>query len=221
MKLLSTLLFVCLFSFSAMAQITIEPEVVLFEGGLFDFEVKPVVTNNTNEETYIYWMFEKGTDFPEEWSVIVCDDTLCYAPNIFKSSALFPNVMEPESSFEFKFTVSPNGVTGSSYGIIHLYDDEDCTNEVATSKMPVTSVADDLLERLVLYPNPTQDKFAIKEDDNVKSIEIYNNIGQSVIRLSHKKGQIHSISDLSFGPYTVVLRNTESKILKSLQLMKE
>ncbi len=221
MKLLSTLFLACLFSYASVAQITIDPEVVLFEGSFLEFEVKPVVTNNTDEFTNIYWMFEKGTDFPDEWSVIVCDDTLCYFPNVFKSSPLFPNELEADSSFEFKFTVTPNGVAGSTYGIIHLYDDAECTNEVATSKMPITSVGEEVLQRLVLYPNPTRENFGIKEDDNVKSIEIYNNVGQAVRRLSHEKAQVHSIADLPFGPYSVVLRDTENKILKSLRLMKE
>ena len=217
---MSTSIFAFVLCVSLTAQVEINPEVLMFETDGSDFKIEPEVINNTEFNTNIYWMFEKGENFPDAWSVIICDDTLCYSPNTFKSSGLLPNLMNAGYSFKFKMTVQANGVAGSSYGILHLYDDNNCSNEVATSMPPTTSVNTDAIDHYVVYPNPASEIFRIKNDQHVKSIEILNSSGQVQIKEIHQKGQVHSISHLSNGIFFLKLKDGNGEILKIEYLTK-
>ncbi len=221
MKLISTLLVALLFSCYSLAQITIDPEIIVLESAGQEVELKFTISNNNSEFTEMYWMFEKGENFPSLWDIVICDDVICYDKNEFKSNANLPNNLEGGYNFELKITIKANGFPGSTYGILHMYDDKDCNNEVATSRPPITSVDNEFAEILAIYPNPTLDYFSIKNDDNIKSIEVLNICGQVLLRENHLANQSHSIAHLGFGVFYVVLRNEEDEILNTVILKKE
>jgi len=221
MKKLVTL-FLSLFLFSSLVgQFGLDPEVILIESDGNDVEVKVEITNNTGEFANIYWMCEMDENYPKEWGTIICDNATCYGEDTFKSNPNLPNAMEPGYSFKFKFTISANGASGSSYVIMHMYDDEDCANEVATSNPPSVSVNDTDLESLVVYPNPTQGYFGIRNDESVKSIDVVTSTGQILISTSHEKNEKHSITNLASGVFVVVLKDSEDNIIKSMYLYKD
>ena len=194
---------------------------MLFETDGEDINVKVTITNNTGEFANVFWMFEPGEDYPFEWGTIICDDTLCYLEDRFKSNPNLPNPMPPDYSFDFKFSLKAYGHAGSSYAILHVYDDPECENEVATTSPPSVSVDEQYIKRISVYPNPTQDYFEISNDENVKSIDVINSVGQILMRAPHKVNEQHSIASLSSGTLIVVLKDENDDILKSLYLTKQ
>lgn len=223
MKLLSTLLLSCFLFSSLIGQFGLDPEVILIESlGGEDVEVKVDFTNNTGEFVNIYWMCETDENYPKEWGTIICDKATCYGEDTFKSNPNLPNEMEAGSSFVFKFSINANGAAGKSYLILHAYDDEDCENEVATSNPPpLSTLSEKEIANLLVYPNPTQDYFGIRNDENVKSIDIINSSGKLLLSTSHQKDEKHSITNLSSGVFVAVLKDSENNILKSLYLYKD
>ena len=208
----------------ATAQVEISPGSLVLEAeGAEQIYMDIIITNNTNESTEIYWNYEPAADYPENWRTQLCDLNLCYLWDSFSSSASLPNVIE--AGQEAKFTIKVKNVveglpvSGSSYGILRLYDDADKTNEVAATS-PVTATNDLQLDDLVIYPNPTTESFQLKNDGSVSSISIYNIVGRLVKTLNHTDGMVHDVTALRTGMYLVRLENKEGDILKSMRLSK-
>ena len=221
MKLLSTLLLSFFLCSSLMGQFGLDPQVILLETDGETVEVKVKITNNTGEFANIFWMCETAENYPKEWTIVICDKATCYGEDTFKSNENLPNEMEAGSDFDFKFTVTANGTAGSSYLILHAYDDANCENEVATSSPPSVSTKDaDIVTSLAVYPNPAQDYFSVSNDEHVKSIDVINSVGQILMSTSHRENEQHSIASLSSGIFVVVLKDENNDILKSLYLTK-
>lgn len=220
MKQFFTLLFTFLFAAVVSAQITISPDVIAFQSDGEAIDVKIDVTNNTNEYKDIYWKFELADDFPEAWGITICDDETCYLENTLQCSPGGPNDMVAGYSFKFKFTINPNEVSGSTYGIIHLYDDSKFENEVAVSKAPITFVKDDIIQEITLYPNPASEYFQIKNDEIVKKVEILSVTGQILLSEAHVADKTYSITHLPKGVFFAILRDENGEKLKTLRLMK-
>jgi len=223
MKSLITGLITLLFVYFSTAQIEFDPDVILLESDGIDDNASVIVkiTNTGLEPVSIHWMFEKGEGFPEEWDITIADDNIDYVPNYFKNAPSLPNYIAVNDSIDYWIRIIPNNTAGSTYCIVHLYDDAECENEVAASNPPTTSVYSVASENLLLYPNPTNDYFSIKNDDKVKSIDVINSIGQIVMSIPHEKNEEHSISNLPSGMFAVVLKDSENEILRSLYLFKK
>jgi hypothetical protein len=220
MKLITTLLFTIFISVALSAQIVIDPDIIMFEATEEGVEVKIDVTNNTDEFTEIYWMFEPAENYPEEWGLTICDTRTCYVENTFISSINLPNLVDPSETILFKFTITSNGVEGTSFGILHLYSDSKFENEIAVSKPLITSVSDEVFENIVIYPNPASDYFQIKSDAQVKSLVVASITGQVLLSGNHTKGKMHSISHLPKGVFFVILRDENDDKIKTLRLIK-
>ncbi len=213
-----------LVAFGTTAQIEINPGSLVLEAeGAEQIYMDINITNNNSESTEIYWTYEPAADYPENWRTQLCDLNLCYLWDAFSSSSSLPNVVEPGQ--EVKFTIKVKNVveglpvSGSSYGILRLYDDPEKTNEVASTS-PVTSTNELVLNDLVIYPNPTTESFQLKNDGSVSSISIYNIVGRLVKTLNHTDGMVHDVTSLRTGMYLVRLENKEGDILKSMRLSK-
>jgi len=208
----------------ATAQIEISPgSIVLEADGAEQIYMDISITNNTTESVELYWNYEPAADYPENWKTQLCDINLCYLWDVFSSSASLPNVLEAgqDTTFNIKVRNVIEGlpISGSSYGILRLYDDPEKTNEVAATTA-VTSTNDLVLNDLVIYPNPTTETFQIKNDGAVSSISIYNIVGRLVKTLNHSDGMVHDVTALRTGMYLVRLENKEGDILKSMRLSK-
>ena len=222
MKLITTLLFTIFISATLSAQIIIDPDVIMLEATTEGVEVKIDVTNSTGEFTEVYWKFDKGETFPEEWLLNICDARTCYTEvdDGHHSNINLPNLLDPNETMVFKFIVTANDIDETSFVILHLYSDSKFENEVAVSKPLVTSVSNEIFEDIVIYPNPASDYFQIKNDAQVKSLKVASITGQILLSENHTEGKMHSISDLAKGVYFVVLRDGNEDKLKTLRLIK-
>lgn len=83
------------------------------------------------------------------------------------------------------------------------------TNQVATTFVSTLSVADFESNKLSVYPNPTNVILNIAHDVSIKTIEIYNYLGQ--LMLSEKETSLINVSNLSEGIYTLILHDSLGK----------
>lgn len=206
----------------AQVEVTSGPIILESEGANQIYE-DIVIVNNGDEAISIFWEFEPAADYPSNWKTQLCDLNLCYLWDSFSSSPNLPNVLEPgqEAVFTIKVQNVVDGlpVSGSSCGVMRLFDDADKSNEVyATSCL--TSTNDLSTEDLVIYPNPTSESFQLKNDGAVSSISIYNIVGRLVKTFNHSDGMIHDVTSLRTGMYLVRLEDKNGDILKSMRLSK-
>lgn len=218
------LLVVLLMSVGAFAQVEVTSgSIILESSGTDEIYEDIVIANNTNETVPLYWTYEPAENYPDNWRTQLCDINLCYNWNSFSSSPSLPN--EIEAGQEVVFTIKVKNVveglpvSGSSCGVLTLFDDPDKTNIVATT-VCATSTTELELDDIVIYPNPTTESFQLKNDASVSSISIHNIVGRLVRTFNHTEGMIHDVNDLRSGMYLVRLENKNGDILKSMRLSK-
>jgi hypothetical protein len=213
----------------AFAQITIEPaslEVKINETKTHIFNM--VVTNKSAKDIDIFWILQKGTDFPASWKTVMCDAQLCYDENADKIDPRRPNRIKPGENLIIKLDFIPGGFKGSSTMQVRLYDDKDFKNLVAQTKPNAVVVADAVsstLEKgsnddLLLYPNPTENFFYVNSDQFVSKLVYYNILSKEIRSEYHAKGQAHDITDLNKGVYFIRMLDNKGKVLKSVRLNK-
>ena len=84
------------------------------------------------------------------------------------------------------------------------------------------AIDDNLLEKIVLYPNPTTDAIAIKglSSKSFDKVIIYNTLGKMVISSTIKKDSLIDVSFLKEGVYFLRLKNKNQSI-KNIMFLKE
>ncbi len=83
------------------------------------------------------------------------------------------------------------------------------TNQVTTTFVSTLSAADFEPNKFSVYPNPTNGILNIASDVSIKTIEIYNYLGQLV--LSDEETSMIDISNLSQGLYFLTLKDSSGK----------
>lgn len=213
---------------SITAQITVEPsslEVVFNESKNHAYNL--VITNKSTKETTIWWEVVKGMNFPSAWKTIMCDIELCYDVNADKCDPRRGNKLAAGKSMTFKLDLLTENVKGNSTLQVKLYDDREFRNIVAQTKAGATVTADIALsssnlnvDDLIIYPNPSDNFFFIKSDQNVGKV-VFSNLMSKVIKTEyHTKGQSHDISDFPKGIYFLNLLDNRGKVIKTLKLTK-
>lgn len=76
----------------------------------------------------------------------------------------------------------------------------------------------DINQDLSLYPNPTTDFFAVKQDESIKKVVLYNWLGKKIKSFAHYKGRIYNVENLDQGIYIVRLFDEKDRLSKVLRL---
>lgn len=229
MKQLFTLIFLFALSFSGISQIVSDPSSLSAVVSEDDKKNFMMTVTNTGDETYgVWWKLVLGDDWPAEWKTFICDSQNCYTPNTYecpKVNEFAPNA----SSSAWSVKVDPSGVKGSATLVMEFYSESTFTNLIGTTEVGAVFTADSDLTsstkdaftgNLVLYPNPTQDYFSVKNDDNIASVSLVNVIGKEIWTKAHNRGALYDVSNLFKGMYLVRLVNNEGKLVKTLRLNK-
>lgn len=217
MRNLLAVILCILFVSTVQSQIEISPEQFILQTNGDDIQKFPTVTNNSSETVDLFWTYQLGEDYPAEWSHLICDDTLCYAPNAVMSSPFLPNTLEAGESFNFDIKIFTSGVAGSTYGILCLYDDQGFNNEVACTKMP-TSVSEAELANIRVWPNPAIDLFSITGDSEIKRVVARDLSGKAYIDMEHTEGQVHHISEFNEQILLVSMLDASGDVIKTEKL---
>jgi len=227
MKNLTTVFLAIFLSASIQAQdIAFSPDYFDLEVSSFDTDGKKFgyIFENLSEDTLTwYWSLELAEDFPEEWLVQVCDQRLCYGAGNFKSSNNLPNFLSPSSSTDPDkqyILVTPQGVSGTSYVIFHIYGGEDCTDLLYSTSMSVSS--DDLeAPGISIFPNPVTDQISITNDADITKIVITALDGHTLYTMPHLLGDSHNIKHLTTGMYIIRLHDKSDQVVKTQKILKK
>jgi len=232
------LLFLLGFATSGYSQLLMETEYSL-SGTTADASVDYTftVTNSGTETENFYWHLNREDGMPRSWAFTICDAVICYAQGTETSICNDPqyiNVLAPGQSITFyKIGLHPEGAAGThsvQFILTKVCGNFDSENVLATADVtfdiqPGSSTVEDdlaaLSAGLLIYPNPTVDRFQIKNDDDVQSVAIYNIVGKQILKNNHKAGQSHDISDLNKGIYLVRMLDKTNQSLKVIRLTKD
>ncbi|HMS69202.1 MAG TPA: T9SS type A sorting domain-containing protein, partial [Saprospiraceae bacterium] len=129
----------------------------------------------------------------------------------------------------FKIYFDPSGLKASTTLQLKLYGDKDFKNLLAQTKANAAVIADNTVsstnikgqEDLLIYPNPTEQLYFIKNDASVNRVSLYNVLGKEIKTENHFRGASHDVSALNNGLYFVRLYDSKNKVLKTLRLNKK
>ena len=229
MKQLFTLIFLFTLSLTSFAQIVSDPSTL--SATISEDEKKEIsmtVTNTAGVYYGVWWKLVVGDDWPAEWKTFICDSQNCYTPNTYecpKENEFGPNA----SSSAWSVKVDPSGVKGSSTLVMEFYSESSFTNLIGTTEVgavftadsDLTSSSNDIFTgNLVLFPNPTQDYFSIKNDENISTVSLVNVIGKEIWTQKHNTGALYDVSNLFKGMYLVRLMDNQGNLVKTLRLNK-
>lgn len=174
--------------------------------------------NNTADTAVnVNWILTKNSRaWVDCWDTNFCDINLCYADNIDSSS--FENFILP-GEFFFELGIKDNNCGGSALLGLQLFTDADFQNEIYCMSINVnestsdinyctSSTNDEWLSDIKIYPNPTSQYLHVEGED-IKSIDIFNILGNPVQSLDFNNSNIVDVASLSSGLY--MLRVTSQK----------
>jgi hypothetical protein len=121
-------------------------------------------------------------------------------------------------------TVSYRVYNDAVYGVAVLYPGTSCpvTSTVsvitttctdADARMSGQSILQSLNNSFIIYPNPTTGLFTVMSDEN-QTFEVYNSMGQKIIKTSSDKKIVIDLSDQPSGIYILKAGKTTKKIVK-------
>lgn len=110
----------------------------------------------------------------------------------------------PVETAKFNF---PYGLFLASNGLYVADTSNNCIRKIAGGTL---SIQENLLEdKTNIYPNPVKDILNIQSDEEVKTVDVYNSLGQKVMNVN--KNQV-DVSSLSKGVYVLRVESKYGKI---------
>jgi hypothetical protein len=229
MRILYTLTFL-LFFLGLSGQISIVPNslaLTISEEG--DYLYTLTVANAGSNPATVWWKLAKGSNFPSAWTTQTCDNNTCYAPNFDECPPNKSNIIPANGTSTFTIHFYPNGAVGTAKLAMQLFSDKSFKNMVAETDPEANVVADKTVGTkfasqgadLKIFPNPADDYFVIKNDNNVAKVGIFNIVGKEVRSYKHNPGNTYEIDDLSRGIYIVRMLDARGKTIKSIRLSKK
>lgn len=99
--------------------------------------------------------------------------------------------------------------------------DNVAANQVITITNSVLSLEEVEESPIKIYPNPTEDFIFVQSTSSINTVEIYNILGQSMIKkvINTKQGKI-DISTLASGSYFIKLKIENNKAVKTFRIIK-
>lgn len=229
---LFTILFAFLLTASAFGQELEFEETAMVTSDNGKLEYTFTITNIGTQTARFWWEIDRPVDMPRDWQFSICDANLCYplgteSPTCDDSGV---NILSAgESITYYKVGIEAGDSTGEHEVVFRLIDDCAATDPVNLGEVTITfnaippSSVDDLElnDDIVLFPNPTVDRFQINKDQNVSSLAVFNIVGKNIMNLAHRVGQSHDVSDLENGFYLVRMLDRNNNTLKVIRLTKE
>jgi hypothetical protein len=163
------------------------------------------------------------TNNPTPWYSWICDKNLCYNPDINSCPTGKPNLLGAGESFEIQVHLNPASMEGTGDYEINLNDDQG---------NPLASIGGDIListstavkeatdNKMTVYPNPTTEFFKVSEIQGLKSIELFNIVGNKVRSFDAAPQRQYYVGDLTDGIYLVRLESFNGKVIKTIRLSK-
>ena len=231
MKIFSKIVFITLLSGALFGQeLEMATEVKVVGPSTGDIKYEFNVTNIGQDQARFYWDIQKGPDVPREWVFSICDANLCYPDGTESAPCSGVNIMETGESISwFKVEVRANDVAGKHDVVFRLIKECDSNETEVIEEAVITfqaessssTTSEGYSKGLVLYPNPTVDRFQVDNDENIATVSIFNIVGKNIYSDSHRAGKVHDVSQLENGFYLVRLLDRKQETIKVIRLTKE
>jgi hypothetical protein len=190
-----------------------------------DVNIHIEVTNNSPFDAFILWS-RVVESAPAGWLTWICDKNLCYLPTANACSPTKPNILAPGEKMDFQIHVNPGNVEGCTpYDITFLdYENPEvvigqASGEVCISNT-VSTKGNPSQSNLTVFPNPTSDYFQVTETPGLKTIELFNIVGNKVRSFDALPNKQYAVGDLTDGIYLVRMMTSTGKIIKTIRLSK-
>ena len=233
MKNLLFLTTILVFTGGLMAQdilLSPNPNVTIDDDASVPFEVVGygTVVNNGQDPITLHWVRE-FVEGPQEWTSLVCDINLCYAPVV--STQTF--TLQPGQSGNLDVHLRPASTQGcGSFNMYLLSEDQNDT--LATGAYlfqvgdnpgcEVTVSTNRFVPEISLHlaPNPATSFFTLQGvEDRVETIQVFNLVGAPVRTFSQVRNGQYSVSGLTPGIYLVQAKDREGSTLKTVRMVKK
>lgn len=208
----------------AQVTITVDPTTFVLTGNpaQTDLAMHINVTNTSNETTNIYWS-RRVTNEPAPWNSWVCDENLCYDTIVNGNPSNKPNVLDPGEVLDLQFHMNPELRAGTGDILMNILDNSgnilaSVNGTALISESTAVKETNDL--KLTVFPNPTTDFFEVSETPGLRSIELFNIVGNKVRSYETAPNRQYYVGDLSDGIYLVRLVSSSKKVIKTIRLSK-
>lgn len=222
----SILLFLLVFAAAqCFSQITMDRGLThTIEAGTDNSAVSVTLTNNSDQRIDFYWEVVRTAEVPSDWSFKVCDNNTCYDWDTSQPCDA-PAFLEANQTYQFSVYLKPNGESGNHDINFRLLTECDSQSQmIAETNISwivegISNTHESGFEsHIMLFPNPTADRFQIHDDVNVASLAIFNIVGKNILADTHRPGQSHDVTDLRKGIYLVRLMDRNQDVLKVVRL---
>lgn len=219
-NLLVLLLMVCA-TLTLSAQVSVSPSPVIVEGITAqdaDVAAYSTMTNDATETRTYRWVRTNLT-ISDGWESAVCDKNLCWFSSVDTKEVTF----EAGEENTMDVHVYPNGVEGSAIVQIVITDVADTTINVTNLyyfNATPSSTNEVQVEKISMFPNPTDDAFSISAGNAVKKIVIYNLAGRAVREFKTAGNRTFDVSDLPRGNYLVRMLGQDGNSIVTRLLQK-
>ncbi|MEO5905499.1 MAG: T9SS type A sorting domain-containing protein [Saprospiraceae bacterium] len=181
-----------------------------------------LVSNTSNQTINLFWS-KRMTNHPAEWFSWICDKTTCYTPNFNSCPLDRPNTLGGGESFDISVHMNPVLVEGSGDYELNIIDEGGnvlytIEGEILISN--TTAINEAGSAELSVFPNPTTDFFQVNGTPGLKSIELFNIIGNKVRLFNAAPQKQYYVGDLNDGIYLVRMVSANNKVLKTIRLSK-
>lgn len=212
-----------------LVQAQLEVEIENSEEGIMAWDLQAgeeahvgfTITNTGSTDAEWYWSIEKPEGFPEDWKFRICDSNSCYPWGFSQSSNKNPLAAGASTNPNTTYvSVKAGSAAAQGHLIFKIYATSDLMNPIFVSVAPnaVNNIEKEV--NVNIFPNPTTESLGITNDENIKSIYIYNIVGKEVSVLDHTPGTIHDVSALRNGMYIVRMHDAKGDVVKATRLSK-
>ncbi len=192
-----------------------------------------IVTNNSLEEVNITWV-RTELIMPDGYTSGICDINTCYGIEVnrefFKLSAGQKGTLDVH--------LYPGGIPGSLENgaipgdavILISLSNSNVFDDTITARFEFSITGDEIFavstteiefKDVNLFPNPTEDFFALSPADaDVKQVAVFNILGRQIKQFDASEARF-DVSDLAHGVYLVSLLGKEQQVLKTMRLQKK
>ncbi|MEP6647428.1 MAG: T9SS type A sorting domain-containing protein [Saprospiraceae bacterium] len=204
--------------------ITVDPSTFVLTGNPSQTDVSyhVLVTNTSPGTVNIFWS-KRMSNNPAPWTSWICDNNLCYNPDINSCPATKPNTLTSGQSFELQIHMNPALTEGSADYVVTMLDELGNTLAVINGDFLIntsTAVKETSNSNLTVFPNPSTDYFRVSEIPGLKNIELFNIVGNKVRAFEAVPQKQYYIGDLTDGIYLVRLESSNNKVIKTIRLSK-
>jgi len=177
--------------------------------------------NNTDNDISIHWRREFSDNCPMDWNVISSDNLLSYIWSVNQSEMAI-DLTPSDSNFILRQTFIPLGTPGCCDITMIISLEDEPENPIDTGYYHVeinaegcitTSINNESIESLKIYPNPNFGTLKIDSKESITFIQLLDLTGKVVLQKENLHDQSLNISFLDKGIYLCRIKTKSGEFI--------